>query len=208
MVDFFLRINESREAALHLKPASEACFSWSAHVATVSSRVQRLASIEHPEAGRFARRLASVWTGIDERLRALAFEDSELRADERCLSPSDFGFHNALIVDDDLVWLDFEYAGWDDPAKLVCDAVCQPALALPAKAWDVFLEMLDVRFGGVARRRAELLLPAYQIKWCCILLNEFRPTAQARREFAGHKLSEQRLKEQLEKAESLLGRIL
>ena len=37
----------------------------------------------------------------------------------RCVSPSDFGFHNALVGPDGrAVFLDFEYAGWDDPAKL------------------------------------------------------------------------------------------
>src|SRR6185503_11886129 len=38
------------------------------------------------------------------------------------LSPSDFGYHNAVLADDETVrFFDFEYAGWDDPAKLVCD---------------------------------------------------------------------------------------
>jgi len=40
----------------------------------------------------------------------------------RFLSPSDFGPHNALQDGSGRVYfLDFEYAGWDDPAKLMAD---------------------------------------------------------------------------------------
>jgi len=50
-----------------------------------------------------------------------------LPADETCLSPSDFGFHNALVDPSGaLSFLDFEYAGRDDPAKPVSDFFCQP----------------------------------------------------------------------------------
>ena len=39
-----------------------------------------------------------------------------LAADLRALSPSDFGIHNALRRrGGHLVFLDFEYLGWDDP---------------------------------------------------------------------------------------------
>ena len=34
------------------------------------------------------------------------------------------------------------------------------------------------------KTRARLLLPVYQVKWCCILLNEFLTPGYARREFA------------------------
>ena len=51
---------------------------------------------------------------------------------DRVVSPSDFGFHNALRTEDGrLAFLDFEYAGWDDPAKLVCDFELQPAVPAP-----------------------------------------------------------------------------
>ena len=41
-----------------------------------------------------------------------------LPKETRCLSPSDFGFHNALLeATGKLRFVDFEYAGWDDPAK-------------------------------------------------------------------------------------------
>ena len=56
----------------------------------------------------------------------------ELRQETMCIFSSDFGFHNALIDESGTVYLlDFEYAGWDDPAKLVCDFSNQPDMLLP-----------------------------------------------------------------------------
>ena len=65
--------------------------------------------------------------------------DRPLDPADRCVSPSDFGFHNALREPSGrLRFIDFEYAGWDDPAKLVCDFFCQPAVPAPAGAFDRF----------------------------------------------------------------------
>ena len=65
--------------------------------------------------------------------------DQPLDPAERCLSPSDFGFHNAILANDGrLRFIDFEYAGWDDPSKLICDFFCQPAVPAPPQAFDRF----------------------------------------------------------------------
>ena len=56
--------------------------------------------------------------------------------------------------------------------------------------------------------RVALLWPAYQIKWCCILLNEFLPEGQARRRFSdADRLASRQPAIQLQKARSLLARI-
>lgn len=36
---------------------------------------------------------------------------------QRTLSPADHGFQNTLVRNGQLVFLDFEYAGWDDQAQ-------------------------------------------------------------------------------------------
>ena len=47
------------------------------------------------------------------------------------LSPSDFGFHNAILKESgDLVFLDFEYFGRDDPVKLMADFIWHPGMKL------------------------------------------------------------------------------
>ena len=48
---------------------------------------------------------------------------------------------NALLAASDkkLRFLDFEYAGWDDPAKLIGDFFCQPAIPAPHSEFERFV---------------------------------------------------------------------
>lgn len=197
MLEFFSALNSLRAEAGGLRPASEACFSLLEHSSTISRRLDTLETTEEPRVQAFAAQLRGLWRDIQPRLR----DERALEAAQRCLSPSDFGFHNALWDEDRLYWLDFEYAGWDDPAKTACDAVCQPDLPLPARAWELWLEQLERDFGAAAAERANQLILAYKIKWCCILLGSFSAAGRARRNYAGQV---HQLDEQLAKAEKLL----
>ena len=208
-----------RATGAALPPASEACFSGAAHLQCVDRRVRGLASLG----------AAAPWTHDAERLvgwirdelwptarryaeRELArlplALDAELPHEERIASPSDFGFHNALLRDGSLVFLDFEYAGVDDPAKLVCDFFCQPALPPPLEARERFARSLvsDVSAVEALLRRVDALGPLYVTKWCCILLGEFMPTSAARRAHARVPRDGARLAAQLDKIHALRSR--
>ena len=85
--------------------------------------------------------------------------DQVLAAEDCCLSPSDFGFHNALLDDEGkLTFLDFEYAGRDDPAKLVSDFFCQPEVPVPLSLHAHFIDRIAQGLGldaaGIARAAA------------------------------------------------------
>ena len=127
---------------------------------------------------------------------------------DRWLSPSDFGFHNALLpADGRLRFIDFEYAGWDDPAKLVCDFFCQPDVPAPAKYLAPFTDLLlaDLSDPLRHRRRIAMLLPVYRVKWCCILMNEYLPAGRERRSFAaGIDVDQDARLAQLDKARRML----
>lgn len=181
-----------------LSPASEACFSIADHVSLVQRRIQRLGEIEatsplNQEAITLVKTaLLPLWEKVfrqvQHQLSALNLSaEQELAADERCISPSDFGFHNALLTPEQHVrFIDFEYAGWDDPAKLVCDFFCQPAIPVPFIYFDLFAEAIAASLPDPEAhiKRFHLLLPVYQIKWACIMLNNFLPVGGARRDFA------------------------
>ena len=155
--------------------------------------------------------LVPAYEQVTERILAvLANEligaDTELLPKERVISPSDFGFHNALRRQDGkIVFLDFEYAGWDDPAKLTGDFFSQVAVPVPLAFKDeVFTTVAGILPDReAALRRMHLLLPLYRIKWCCIILNHFLPVDSGRRDFAQGALLEQKA-EQLDKAKMLL----
>jgi hypothetical protein len=218
---FFRALNRHKHSAsaLRLQSGSEACFSIAEHLSCVDARVRRLAALEPwTDADRAALalvrdRLTPAWESIAGALRHQAGGDLELRLDqdERCLSPSDFGFHNALCeASGRLRFLDFEYAGWDDPAKLVCDFFCQPALPVPRSSFDAFAVAVVQDHPRADRhlRRIRELFPVYQVKWCCILLNDFLPMGRARRRFASSAADpELRKTEQLEKARRALGQL-
>ena len=130
---------------------------------------------------------------------------------ERCISPSDFGFHNALKRQDgSLCFLDFEYAGWDDPAKMTGDFFSQLAIPVPQKYFEYFVHAVMEPFSSkkLLIQRAHLLRSVYQIKWCCIALNIFIPDNLKRRQFANPECDVIQLKRaQLEKARHLIEKL-
>jgi Phosphotransferase enzyme family len=160
--------------------------------------------------------------------------DRPVAKEDRRLSPSDFGFHNTIVRGPQsrtsaiggvpnregmrlgapdptptrrLVFIDFEYAGWDDPAKLVCDFFCQPAAPVPMDYYDPFAELIaaDLTDPARERRRFNILLPLYRLKWVCILLNEFLADGEARRRFAdAAAVDDRKLNEQVTKARAAL----
>lgn len=213
---FIAELNRMRTSpeAQQLPLASEACFTVAEHLALVERRVARLEQIEtaneleRAAAAFVATELKPAWQSIRAAVGWAANADEPLPPAQRCLSPSDFGFHNALLAaNGQLRFFDFEYAGWDDPAKLACDFFCQPQVLVDFRHRDAFLAQLaqalelDSAFGDRARR----LQPAFQVKWCCIVLNEFVGGDQARRAYAvGRESVETRKAAQLQKARHLL----
>lgn len=221
-VEFVAELNRARtdSEALTLPHASESCFSIEQHLACVDRRITRLRQIAlETDVSRAAARFVShelepAWNHLRRAVAASSAHAgerarmAELPMTARCLSPSDFGFHNALLgPDGKLRFFDFEYAGWDDTAKLICDFFCQPKVPVPRRFWDLYVSGIEQSLGldRSVRDRAECLLPVYQIKWCCIMLNEFVPADSARRGFAsGDTLAEERKLEQLQRARAYL----
>lgn len=217
---FFVDLNVSRNRVLanNLPIASEACFSIMSHVDLIKKRVERLCQIT-PDSE--VDRDALAFSG-DLNCKANAISDNilreakkleidvarELDLDFRCVSPSDFGFHNAIKTRNGLSkFIDFEYAGWDDPAKMTGDFFAQLAVPVPSKYFDEFTHKCMESFSDPRRHieRAYLLAPLYKIKWCCIALNVFLPVSLARRKFADPVLMETEFKNnQLARARNLL----
>ncbi|MDD5262504.1 MAG: aminoglycoside phosphotransferase family protein [Methylacidiphilales bacterium] len=195
-LDFFQELNQHRLSpeASRLPAASEACFSLREHLDRIESRIAALEKTEaSTDIGREALnfitgQLAPKWRQWAEKAikHAQIQTDHVLPRDKRCVSPSDFGFHNALFGNDGrLRFIDFEYAGFDDPAKMVCDFFCQPAVPVDRSQLDLFISEISEKMAlPTLSDRVQLLLPVYQIKWCCIQLNEFLPSGGSRRVFS------------------------
>lgn len=197
-VSFIKQINYSQKlsGAKLLPPAADACFNWRDHLDLVDVRIARLMKVEpisELECAIFVfikEKLLPLWVLLKYKLAQeikISQSSEAWREDGRILSPSDFGFHNAIENDMRLSFVDFEYAGWDDPAKLMCDFICQPELPISTSQGAQFVEELlaTLPYRDVVRHRVQHLLPVHRIKWCCILLNEFRVEDRNRRLHAG-----------------------
>lgn len=139
----------------------------------------------------------------------LSFEH-DIRPDQRVLSPSDFGFHNALKrPGGEIVFVDFEYFGWDDPVRLVADFVLHPGMDLTEPQRHRFAAGAGAAFAGDETfvLRLRLLYPLVCLRWCLILLNEFLPERWARRAYAGVDADRPAVqRRQLDKARKMLAR--
>jgi hypothetical protein len=214
-LDFFLDLNALRthSDALALANASESCFTLHEHILRIDERFNRLRTITiSDELDRQCLEyvkspLTAAWMQIRHRIESSVdySTDVTLKPTDRVISPSDFGLHNAIKTETGLIFLDFEYAGWDDPAKVVGDFFSQVAVQVPKEFFDWVADAISKATSVPENmlRRIRLLLPLYRIKWCCILLNDFLLIDGARREFAQGGASE-RKKVQLKKAENLL----
>ena len=199
--DFLIRLRtlSQKPESRRLDLASEAHFALAQVGAHVDARFQKLRGIR--EAGpaypqlqafleeEFAPLFGQVLAVSRDHLQAAGVSpDEELPWDFRTLSPSDFGFHNALRhTSGRIFFLDFEYFGWDDPGKMVSDFLLHPAMnlspalkkAFASRLFDGFSDFPDLLI------RVESLYPVFGLKWCLIFLNEFLPEALMRRQFAG-----------------------
>jgi len=111
--------------------------------------------------------------------------DLVINREQQILSPSDFGFHNALKkMNGTVVFLDFEYFGWDDPVKLICDFAFHPGMELNLAKRKHWYEKTLKLYGDSLLSRLSASWPLYGLCWVLILLNEFRSDIWERRRTA------------------------
>ncbi len=201
--EFLIKLNQLRNHAdaKKLPNASEAVFSINELFGNIEQRYERIMALtekneEVLECQNFINnQLYPFFTylvnGTQSKLISADMSlDTILPKEEQTLSPSDFGFHNAIRQPDGaMVFLDFEYFGWDDPAKMIADFVLHPGMNLEFELKERFIDKMLGAFGDKGsklRDRFSMFLPLLGVKWCFILLNEFIPADMARRDFSGN----------------------
>lgn len=199
--------------ATELGPAVEPCLAASDILQRLAARLEPLDRIAPTERALLVllaevRRLTGL---LAAPLEARSGSASALPVEALTLSPSDFGFHNALRrADGRLTFLDFEYAGWDDPAKAVSDFLWHAGQELTTEQRRLFAQGVLELYGRDDRfaERLSLVYPLHGLNWVLIVLNEFRPDRWHRRRLAGQQADWAEAKRrQLVKAEKLLERV-
>ena len=208
--NFIFKINEHRDTKLakNLSNASESCFSIISHINSVENRINNLKNIisNEPLMRDFSSFVNLNLNNTLEKIKnnfSIKFNSKEIQQNllniHKIISPSDFGFHNTLLKNDKLYFLDFEYAGWDDPAKLICDFICHPEIPVNEQLSKLFSDSIVswLKTPEDMNEKIRALLPLYRLKWCCIILNEFTSVGRDRRMHSGNTQS---LENQLKKS--------
>ena len=218
-ISFIYKLNIDKDKADNIPIATEACFSLDDYFKSFEWRFNRLLDLK-PESEVYKKcmyfvkydlngKWSSVKKSIIKQYSTLNISYSEvIPYVNRCLSPSDFGFHNVIQNNKgNFVFLDFEYAGWDDPVKMVCDFCCHPGSNMPEKYWDSIIEKMLNIFPKyeLNKIRTRILMPLIKLKWCCIMLNEFMLVSKERRAFSQDQVNvtDERKMEQLNKSKKL-----
>jgi hypothetical protein len=202
-----------------LPPGSDPCFSGADLAAGIAGRRRRLGEVAEDNELLRAFLLERFDPALEEAAQraARSYEaagmnfDAPVAGTNRTLSPSDFGFHNARRREDgSLVFLDFEYFGWDDPVKMTADILLHPGMVLRADEEAEFRKGLadinreDETYGA----RLSAMWPLFGLRWCLILLNEFLPERWFRRAYAdGGRGRETAQARQLDKSGVMLRRV-
>ena len=186
ITEFIYAINQesTQFGRSQLKPASEACNSFTGLVTCVAERMKRLESTStttkvEQEASRWITEvLRPYFELLSERLldnhaNSTHWLDSEIR---KIASPSDVGIHNTLQNEHGLCFLDFEYSGLDDLSKLAADWILQPNHCFSKDQEETFCELILIKMknhsGDSWRARLEDIKPLIHVKWCLIMLNQ------------------------------------
>jgi thiamine kinase-like enzyme len=170
-------------------PASAAILSYADLETQLRSRLEILAPYcqKYPLLKAFVDgQLTPLVDRVTERLRADGSGGSrynkKLSKLQQTLSPSDFGFHNVIrSAERGLVFVDFEYFGWDDPAKLIVDFALHAGMNLSPELQRAWVDGALAIYGADVRDRLMAIWPAIGLCWCLILLNEYRTDVWLRR---------------------------
>ena len=186
-ITFMRYLNEDREIAREYVSgnAAEGFLRLTEHLENIDQRIG-LMGVEHlPDRNKgeaqqlidAARYRLNMLRARTEYLLSQGYCEDLLDPNERCVSPSDFGFHNAIRMPTGVKFIDFEFAGWDDPAKTVADFDLQPRVPVSPRK-----QVLAKALRGWKTRhsvRHKILAPILELKWACIALGLLDPSKWA-----------------------------
>lgn len=193
---------------------SRACLGdYARHLERRLSRIEAGLPKAPPAARAFVRgKIRPAMEALNARFRARcgAALERKLPRSGMILSPSDFGFHNAVEgPDKTLRFVDFEYFGWDDPAKLAADFSHHQGQRVPPELKRRFREGLArlVPERRAFEERLALVDDLVAFEWILIVLNVLSPESLSRRRFSDPAREAAALvRERLRRAETMLRR--
>jgi thiamine kinase-like enzyme len=198
LASFFIKLQEHKYKADTILPAADACFSGQMVCDYFYKRLARFEDIT--EIKSFITDIKKLATNFVTNAKKIKHIDDNCQV----LSPSDYGFHNAIKTKDGLKFIDFEYFGFDDPVKAISDVMLHPAMNLSKPHQSLYFKLITENLidnDTQIIKRFNVLFPLYGLIWCLIVLNIYLPYYEKVRQGKQDKI------EQLEKARMLYERV-
>lgn len=206
---FMKQLNNKREEARKVisQQATEGFHRISEHIENVRLRLKTLNSNHiskklRDRSNSIIEKLHTTFNITNERVKKHLNNSDHLDRiiqDSFFVSPGDFGFHNAIMKRNSIIFLDFEYSGWDDPAKIIIDFFLQPRVPISENE-ESFSKFIEVFTQYTEKQklleRIRILRPILCIKWMTIIVSFLNPE----REFAS-KFNDKNAENQLERCE-------
>lgn len=176
------------------EPAVMACFELQDYLKNIQFRFNRFKEYKssqsiHPLVGEFINQvkvidyIESEFNRLEDKV--LSSTHKSISEFEKKLSPVDFGLHNALFkIDDSVCFVDFEYFGWDDPARIIADFVNHDMqFDLPTVFKQYFVEEYIKRadLAETETERLYLVKELISLEWLTIYLYGMTPEKIATR---------------------------
>ena len=179
--DFLKNINKS-ESTSSLGNASESFLKIEEYIDNVNRRINKLEVNHLPkekqiEAKHVLTELRGKWVKTKDWVfcHPQFVTANCLSSKNRIVSPSDFGFHNAIKSDTGVKFIDFEFAGLDDPSKLLLDFFFQPRIAIHRSWIPYFPRLYRPENHYFFTMRTKILSRVLLVKWATISLGLLNP---------------------------------
>ena len=187
-IKFIHKINSKTELSKEIvqQRAADCYLGLTGHIENINSRILNFDVHHLPDeyknnAAELLFLLNKKWQILKEdTLRFIDINPDKNNIDKSFLiiSPSDFGFHNVITSRRTNYFIDFEFSGWDDPAKLYCDFILQPKIPIP-RCFHALLkiELMNKNYIIEYKNRIDILYKLLEFKWHTIkysFLNEHK----------------------------------
>ena len=90
----------------------------------------------------------------------------------RFISPSDVGLHNMLLIGHQYYFIDFEYSGYDNPLKFLCDFITNPDNNVDDVLLPQVIDLFQAFFAIPVNEWIFDTLKFFRMKWCLMLIEQ------------------------------------
>jgi Phosphotransferase enzyme family len=187
MANFISKLNHDPEAAGRYisHSAADGFLSISEHISNIQARIDEFQTNHLPTVAReicdyllieLRRNWESKRAEVEAQLANGDFAD-RIPEEMRIVSPSDYGFHNAIRNKTGTpTFIDFEFAGLDDPSKALADIFLQPRITVSTSCIKYFRQFFDQRLDTQEKKqRFCSMFSLLKIKWRTIILSFLNP---------------------------------